>query len=150
MNRIDEVRRRAPGRLLTEGLRNMKKYMSEKGLTSGKSSIADPVVTTYLTIVLQPALGATLQMRSERELRTMSEALDCLLRGRMVDAAEILMQRFKAVETATINGNWDTARFLEAIPAAKVSSVAGRERELAIKQAALEQRLRRSSGMRER
>ena len=70
-------------------------------------------------------------MRSARELATLAEAIDSVLAGDLTSAAELLMQRFKSVETAAYVGNFHGAQHLEVIRPDKVTCVGGRERELA-------------------
>ena len=52
------------------------------------------VVTNYLTIGLMPGLAAAgqgLGIRNVREMRTLAEALDSLLRGDLAHAGDLLM-----------------------------------------------------------
>ncbi|CAK0821056.1 unnamed protein product [Prorocentrum cordatum] len=51
-----------------------------------------------------------------RELRTIAEGLDLLLRGRTAAVADILAQRFKAIQVAVGDGGWSAAKWLELIP----------------------------------
>ena len=81
------------------------------------------LVSTYLTTALHPSLGHTLPRRMERELRTVAEVLDCILNGRIPEAGDILMQRFRALETAATDGTWELAKHMELIPDTRVSSV---------------------------
>ena len=93
-------------------------------------------MTQYLTTVGLGLQGRELGLRSERELRTLSEALDHLLLGNLDACGDILMQRFKAVELAGIAG-WAIAsrmeliapHFASAIPSEELEAVLGREGE---------------------
>jgi hypothetical protein len=90
-------------------------------------------VTRYLTTVIQPSRGTSLSLRNERELRTLAESMDCLLRGQVGQAGDILMQRFKAVEAASgAEGSWALAARYELIPASQISAVPPQEREAAM------------------
>ena len=89
------------------------------------------MATCYFTSVLQPFIGADLGQRSRQELRTIAETVDAMLRGDVVHAADILMARFSAVETAATSKQWGIAKHLEIIPGQKVSSVPGEMLELA-------------------
>ena len=81
----------------------------------------------------------------QRELRTLAESLDALLGGNLGRAADLLMQRFKAVELAcTDEGGWAAASHLELIPDAKASSSSFREREHAARSLIKEDKLRRA------
>ena len=56
------------------------------------------LVTAYLTKVLAQEVGGRMPMRAERELRTLSEAIDGLVRGKVQTVGDILMQRFRVVK----------------------------------------------------
>ena len=51
----------------------------------------------YLTTVLLPAMGSQIGFRDERELRTLAESIDSLVRGKAATSADILVQRFKSI-----------------------------------------------------
>ncbi len=80
------------------------------------------VVSSYLTSSLIPASGQ-MKLRDERELRTLAQALDALMTGDLGRAGDVLMQRFRGVETAHPEGDWRLAQHLEVIPPTRVSSV---------------------------
>ena len=88
-------------------------------------------MTQYLTTVVQALRGKELGLRSERELRTLSEALDHLLSGNLAACGDILMQRFKAVELSGESG-WSIASRMELIPQSAASAVPTEEREAAL------------------
>jgi hypothetical protein len=88
-----------------------------------------PVVTAYLTSVLVPATGNSLTMRNSGELRHLAEALDCLLIGNVIGAADVLAQRFRSVETAHFDGSWNQAKHLEIVGDARVSSISMKDRQ---------------------
>ncbi len=71
-----------------------------------------------------------MNIRSARELRTIAEAVDMILKGNVVGAADVLIQRFKAVESTTGDVGWNVARHHEIIPEGRVSIVSQSEREL--------------------
>jgi hypothetical protein len=112
----------------------MRRLLSEKrGAGGGEAELRlDALITAYLTRVLQATRSDPLPMRSERELRTLAEALDSLLGGDVARAGDILMQRFKAIETAEHEGNWNVASRLELIPERTASAVSYAEREAAM------------------
>ena len=76
-------------------------------------------------------------------MTTIGEALHHLLRGDVMGGAEVLMQRFKSLETFAHQGTWDHARHLELVHSGKVSCVSVREEELAVTTEMMEQRLQR-------
>ena len=88
-----------------------------------------PVVTAYLTSVLVPAAGKDLSLRNSGELRHLAEALDLMLSGNTLGAADVLAQRFRSVETSHFDGNWQRARHLEIVGDSKVSTIDAREHQ---------------------
>ena len=49
-------------------------------------------------------------LRNARELETLALILDHLADGRLAALGDVVMQRFKAVQTSVREGNWQTAR----------------------------------------
>ena len=107
----------------------MRKYLTTQQGSGGGSDPSSPVVKSYLTSVLVPAAGDQLSLRISGELRHLFEALDCLLVGNVVGAADVLAQRFRSVETAHFDGSWAMAKHLEVVGDAKVSSISVRDRQ---------------------
>ena len=97
-----------------------------------------PVVLSYLTSVLLPAASGQMSLRSERELRSLAMAIDYLLTGETVKAADLLIRRFQEVETAHADGNWTMARHSEVLPEGRVASITAKQREQIIKTEAAE------------
>jgi len=93
---------------------------SDVDMKSGKST---PIVTSYLTSVLQLALGKDFHARNRQEMRTIAEAVDALLIGDLARASDILISRFSAVELASTSKHWNVAKHLELIPPQDVSSI---------------------------
>ena len=69
-----------------------------------------------------------------RELQTLAVTLDHLLGGRLPQATNTLLQRYKACEMFLWDGNWVTARHLEIIPPSMASLVRSEEREMTARQ----------------
>ena len=90
-----------------------------------------PRVVHYLNTVSE-GLGGL--MRNVRELRTLAQAIDALLSGKPLLAADTLMHRFKSVELASIDQNWSVAQHLELTPALAVAAVNDGERRAAAKE----------------
>ncbi len=81
------------------------------------------VVKAYLTSVARPAHAAKIGRRGERELRTLARALDYTVGGHMPQAADIRIQRFKAIEYAAISeSGWQAAQHLELLPSVEVAA----------------------------
>ena len=120
------------GELLKNGVSLMTKALAARPggtdlrLDEDQGGMPMSVVTTYLTTALAPSLvsqGKTIGVRNERELRTLAEALDAFLRGRMAHAGDILMQRFRACEMSLMESSWEAAQQLELIPPSQVSCI---------------------------
>ena len=141
----EEKARKSPGALTSDGIEKMSEYLCHRaGIKADKSGDAAsklaPVVTAYLTSVLMPSQSG-MSMRNARELQSLAQALDALIMGDVAMAADTLTQRFKAVETAAVDGNWNIARHYETIPESKVTSVTMEERERAARKEKDELRL---------
>ncbi len=95
------------------------------------------VVTNYLTVGLAPSVaaqGKALSLRNEREMRTLAEAIDAILRGNLATAGDIMMQRFRACELNAIEGDWQLAKHMELIPGQMITSVPQGMRQQLIKE----------------
>ena len=92
---------------------------------------AAPHVTRQLTTVALSLKGRKLGLRSESELRTLSEALDHLLLGNLDACGDILMQRFKPAELAGRAGGAVASR-MELIAQPSVAAVPPEERGAAL------------------
>jgi hypothetical protein len=91
----------------------------------------EPIVLQYLTTVLEithPTMGA----RNNREFHTLSRAIDYLVDGKVAEAGDLLVQRFKAIEMSITDKSWAVAEHLELLPPAAVSSTTEPERAQAL------------------
>ena len=147
-NRIARVASENPGALLREGLVAMRKYLDPRVGVGGGATLAtgetdlQPVAMSYFLQIVKALRGSTLGVRNERELQTLAQAIDMILAGRLAEAADCLIQRFKAVETASIDNNWSVASRLELLPPTAISAVSSREREAAVNLELQEQKLK--------
>ena len=89
-----------PGLLYEQGLQEVATQMGLAGAGgAGAATLSQVQMIPYLSnrlMVQHPKMGQQLQ----RELRTHCEAIDSLTAGRPDQAADILMQRTKAIETS--------------------------------------------------
>ena len=97
---------------------------------------------TYLTAILhglypQEKIGP----RNSPELRTIAEALDSLGNGNVPKTADLLVQRFKAVEESVKKGSWEDSSFLELIQRDAVGLTSQQEKLVAQRGRLLDQRL---------
>ena len=72
-------------------------------------------------------------------MRTIAESIDALMEGDVLRAGDLLIQRFKALETSVIDGTWARARQHELIPEEGVG-LASSEEWQAISRLELQQR----------
>ena len=137
-NAIQDMARRKPGKLLAEGMKIMAKHCDPSlalvgGNTGGQA--LPPAAMKYLRQILEVTQGKKLTKRDTRELETLATCLDHLAAGRLAYLGDVLMQRFKAVETATRDQSWMLAQQQEFIPSHELGVSTAREAEVAAKQA---------------
>ena len=119
--------RRLPGRLLAEALSSMRSFF----WSQGEAEIADqPRVLAYLETVFNQRYGKdAVGLRTSREMRTIAESIDALMEGDVFRAGDLLIQRFKALETSVIDGTWVRALHHELIPEEGVGLASAEERQ---------------------
>ena len=141
-SRAQETARRAPGKILFEGLANMRQYLPDSAATSA-DGMFKPMITQYLIQVLMKS-GKELGRRNERELRTLAMALDAMLMPNYLLAADTLMARFTAVEMSLTDSNWAVSQHLELIPKQSAGVASERARAQAAREESTAAKLRRS------
>ena len=104
-----------PGRLASRMLLKMVRESAHGsvGAITKDLSRTPPAAVHYLLTVMLPRLQSKMNLRSERELRTLCTAVDMLAQQRPAHAADLLSQRIKALEKATKDGHWGSAQWLE-------------------------------------
>ena len=135
-NAIRETSRRKPGALLTHGLQKMEKLVNPAvgGPGGEKVPVLPPSAQKYLTCLVHVAQKMNLGRRDRQELQTLAQCLDHLASGRLAPLGDILMQRFKAVETAVSTKSWDIAPHMELVePLDGTGVTSAKEHELAAK-----------------
>ena len=143
--RANVVRR--PGWLVQEGLLIRGQYLAgARSAGSGDAEsegfrLGDGVAMSYYTAVLRPNAGPGLTRRSERELLTLAQAVDSILAGEVPEAAGLLLQRFRALEVASAEGNRALAKHLELVPGAGASSAPPAMRSAMLRREAMEQKI---------
>ena len=142
-SRAQDTARRAPGRILQEGLANMQQYLPQV-TAGGNTSLFRPTVTQYLIQVLHKATK-DLGRRNERELRTLAMALDAMLQSNYLLAADTLMARFTALELSVMDSNWAVSQHLELIPKQAAGVASERAKAHAAREEATAARLRRNT-----
>ena len=137
---LDVYARTHPGGLLESSLAEMRKYVaSREGAVDHNGNVK---VLNYLqTVFCQRFPGDVVGLRTSREMRTLAEAVDTLLEGNLPRLGDILIQRFKALESSVVDGSWTLARHQELIPSADAGLAPVAERSLAARLEMQRQRL---------
>ena len=120
--------RKHPGRLASRMLLKMQ-TATARGLGGASKSHTPAVAMNHVLTVMLPALQGKVGLRTQRELKTLAEVIDKLALGMPSRAADVLAQRVKALERATVDGGWNTAQFLELLPP-ESSTLLERDEEL--------------------
>ena len=104
-----------PGQLFNSTVARLNEFLGERGGATAKQSLTQWV--TYLqSVVMQQARQADLPPERVQELRTLAEVLNHFGSGNLASAADLLAQRFKAVEQRAL-GRRETAVGLELVDA---------------------------------
>eukprot|EP00438_Fugacium_kawagutii_P031009 Skav224082 [mRNA] locus=scaffold942:224151:230115:+ [translate_table: standard] len=144
--RLLRYAQRYPGRLATRLLQKMERATRFEGAietqTGTRNGRVKPCAVTYLLTILAPSLREKWNVRSQREMRVLSEILDQLAAGRGSTAADIVAQRLKALEQSVQDGNgWRKAKYLELV--AEETSMTDRgEEQMMQKEVELEEKFR--------
>ena len=141
----DALRLRAeqtPGLLWQKALSEIQRYLGQRGVSLPQGMQEPSNFVTYLTAIFhglypQEKIGP----RNSRELRTIAEALDSLGNGNLPKTADLLVQRFKAVEESVKKGSWEDSSFLELIQRDAVGLTSQQEKLVAQRGRLLDQRL---------
>lgn len=130
------IAQKKPGQLTRLALDEMTRYLADKTEAGDlDSKWQGQKVTAYLNqITLGAHPPAKAGVRMVRELQTLAVTLDHILAGRLPQATDTLLQRYKACEMSLWENSWATARHLEIIPPSMASLVRTEERELATRQ----------------
>ena len=125
----------------------MREYLvgQQGGYSESEQEDLRALFTPYLTSVLLPTLGEKGSLRNVRELRTLAEALDALVKGDLEGLGDLLTQRFKALEMATQEGNWTVAKHYELIGDSSVTTASKEDREAALREEAHDARYLQAS-----
>ena len=113
--------------MFEEALRSIATKLGER--VGPTFNLAQPRVTSYLNAVMMikyPKMSVTMQ----RELRTIAESLDEIAVGGVAESADLLIQRFKAIEESLkCGGSWRLSRHLEVTK--DIDSLVSTEEQLA-------------------
>lgn len=142
-SRIQRIASLAPGMLTHQGIQNMKENINQAGGTPWgiEESSIPPICLQYTRQFLAPKASQAMS----RELLTLSHLLDCLLQGRIAEAADAATQRLKALEMVQQGQSWSTAGKVELVPGSDPMVSSRPELQIASKEAQLEAKTRNSS-----
>ena len=105
---------RKPGSVLKMLMDHVRLSLSDYSLGDSTVDVASSAVNTaakvqsYFQIMVRPQLSG--RPRDEKELYALSLALDLLREGKVTKVADLLAGRYLAVETAALEGSWETAQ----------------------------------------
>eukprot|EP00435_Cladocopium_sp_Y103_P044009 s914_g12.t1 len=142
---LQEYAETKPGRLTARLLRKMQMILArEEGPMNHQTgqNLTPPTATSYYLTVLVPQYKDRLNVRTNRELRSIAKALDLLAVGKADRAGDVLTQRYKALELYLADQTWSRAQFLELIPPEGASLVEKDEMLMASKEQTVESRMR--------
>ena len=134
-----------PGALLHSGLIMMHRHLGRQveDCEEVDAVRAKGLAGAHIATALKPNAGSELNFKTLQELQSLAEAVDLLMRGRVASAGDVLIQRFRAVEAASLEeGRWSVARHLEVLPGVGVSTVPSGLRGVMIKAEWARRRLR--------
>lgn len=134
-NEVWKTHLKHPGQLTQTALMEMTKYLADRAEVGLSEEVwAHQKVVAYLNQIFLAAHPVSkIGLRTARELQTLAMTLDLLLGGRLPEATDMLIQRFKALEAAQTEGGWQTARHLELIPSSAAGLAREDEKEMAAK-----------------
>lgn len=101
-----------PGALTTHAMSQMRSsILVELGHQDRPNSLQPVAVSYCRQHLIRRASGPV-----QRELLTLTHALDSLLRGKAAMAADVLTQRVKSIEQTLLGSHWSVAQRLEVLP----------------------------------
>lgn len=114
-----EYAEKRPGRLASRLLLKMGRILSrqESPLNHDGRNLTPSTATSYFLTVVVPQYRDRLSLRTSREMRSTAKILDLVAQGLHGQAADVLAQRYKALEMSLADQNWLRAQHLELIPA---------------------------------
>ena len=130
---IQDIAADDPGALYQSGLSEMMKFVNAREGGDGEGDQPQKVLS-YLTAIFHGQFPVKeVGIRTSRELKTIALALDELGKGHLPQVGDLLMQRFKALQTSVVDGNWATAKRLELLPDDQITLTSFEERRQAAK-----------------
>ena len=142
--RLAEMAARSPGQLYNMAVSELSKHMGDRVTdSSDPDSLQGRAFTNYLSTIFFSAHSTSqVGMWKVREMRTLAAVLDALRAGALPRAADLLVQRLKACETAITTGDADAAVQLELIPRQDVGLTSIEERRVARRASIIDRKLK--------
>ena len=131
---VQEIASSRPGALLQNGLTLMHEIANPTDVVNRGRQILPQAARTYLTQVLQNLKGRTLSGRDKRELETLATGIDLLTAGKLDQMGDLLMQRFKSIETMHRDGSPAVGMMQELLPNYSDGATSLAEKEVASRQ----------------
>ena len=120
-----------PGELYQAGIREASRWLGGRG---GAIDGRQASMVSYLTAILHGSVPSSqISPRDLKELRTLAEAIDNLDQGHLPQVGDLLMQRFKGVESKVISGSWTLSNQLELVDKSFTGLTSLEERSLSSK-----------------
>ena len=101
-----------------------------------------PVATQYYQQIIHSVSSKNLSARDQREFKTLGVCLDLIAKGKISQVGDVLMQRFKSLESPSAA----VGEQQELIAPATASVSTQKEREVAAKQAHFQSKLEKRMG----
>ena len=131
---VQKIASSRPGALLQNGFSLMHEIANPTEVLSGGRQILPQTARTYLAQVVQSLKGRTLSQRDRREMETLTIGIDLLTSGRLDHLGDLLMQRFKSLETSHRDGSSLVGMQQELLPNYSDGATSLAEKELASRQ----------------
>ena len=109
-----------PGALTNQGINHMRTSLLQEIGHQDRPNALHPVAVAYTRQHLLKRASAPVQ----RELLTLSHALDLMLKGKASASADTLMQRLKSIEQTLLGSHWSISQKLEVLPPESASITA--------------------------
>ena len=131
---VQEIASARPGALLQNGLSLMHEIANPTDVVSRGRQVLPQAARSYLTQVLQNLKGRSLTGRDRRELETLATGIDLLTAGKLDQMGDLLMQRFKSIETMHRDGSQAVGMMQELLPNYSDGATSLAEKEIASRQ----------------
>ena len=126
---------RKPGKLLKDGSEKMYALTNpSSGILKGDRPELPAAAMLYLQNILKVTQSAKMKGPERRELETLAAAMDLITDGCMSQAGDLLMQRFKSLETAVREQAPNIGRLQELLPGEDQGLTSIQERSYATRQ----------------